>query len=149
MIDADIAGTKVLYGPHELGVVPVRLTGSELSALGLPRTGTDRVILESDGWGEGLFLGIEDETEHKIHFLAPNPELYFIAQTPWGARTRTSGGAMSAERNWFRVNLDSSVVRQADWVLLSLARPRLTFSRISQADAVQTNGFGFALWAVR
>jgi prepilin-type N-terminal cleavage/methylation domain-containing protein len=43
----------------------------------------------------------------------------------------------------------SSVVRQAEWVLLSFARPRLTFSRISQAEAVQTNGLGSALWTAR
>ena len=42
-----------------------------------------------------------------------------------------------------------SVVRQAEWVLLSFARPRLTFSRISQAEAVQTNGLGSALWTAR
>jgi hypothetical protein len=46
-------------------------------------------------------------------------------------------------------NFSSSVVRQADWVLFNLARPRLTFSRISQAEAVQTNGLGLALCAVR
>jgi len=44
---------------------------------------------------------------------------------------------------------EPSVVRQAEWVLLSFARPRLTFSRISQAEAVQTNGLGSALWTAR
>ena len=42
-----------------------------------------------------------------------------------------------------------SVVRQADCILLSLARPRLTFSKISQAFAAQTKGLGAALWAAR
>ena len=43
----------------------------------------------------------------------------------------------------------ASVVRQADWVLFSFFRPRFTFSRISLAEAVQTKGFGLALWAAR
>ena len=42
-----------------------------------------------------------------------------------------------------------SVVRQADWVLFNFFRPRFTFSRISLAEAVQTKGFGLALWAAR
>jgi hypothetical protein len=44
---------------------------------------------------------------------------------------------------------NASVVRQADWVLFSFALPRLTFSRISEAEAVQTNGFGLELWEAR
>lgn len=43
----------------------------------------------------------------------------------------------------------ASVIRQADWDLLSFALPRLTFPGTSQTEAVQTNGFGLALWAVR
>ncbi len=39
----------------------------------------------------------------------------------------------------------SSVVRQADCSLFSLALPRLTFSRISEAAAVQMKGDGFSL----
>lgn len=105
VIDADVPGTRVFYGQQDLGAVPVRLTGADLVALGLPGTDSKRVILGSDGWGEGLFWGIEDEVEHKIHFMGPNPELYFVAQTPWGSRSRTSGGSM--DRNWFKVKLDT------------------------------------------
>ena len=41
---------------------------------------------------------------------------------------------------------DASVVRQADGVLLSAARARATFSRISSAFLVHTNDLGFWLW---
>ncbi|YCM47005.1 hypothetical protein V2O64_24495 (plasmid) [Verrucomicrobiaceae bacterium 227] len=122
VIDADVAGTRVFYGDHELGIVPVRLAGPELAALGLPRTDSEGVILGRDGWGEGLFLGIEDEVEHKIHFLAPNPERYFVAQSPWGARTRTSGGSMSQDRNWFKAKLDTRASETVDVRIKSLGR---------------------------
>jgi hypothetical protein len=107
IIDADVAGTKVFYGDKDLGVVPVRMGGKDLAAMGLPRSDDDRVSLASDGWGEGLFLGVEDDTEHKIHFLAPDPKMYLIAQTPWGARTRISGGETFMDQNYFKVKLDS------------------------------------------
>ena len=42
--------------------------------------------------------------------------------------------------------LAASVVRQADGVLLSAARARATFSRISSAFLVHTNDLGFWLW---
>lgn len=41
---------------------------------------------------------------------------------------------------------ETSVVRQADGVLLSAARARATFSRISSAFLVHTNDLGFWLW---
>ena len=43
----------------------------------------------------------------------------------------------------------SSVVRQADCILISFCRPRFTFSKMSRAEAVQTNGLGLELWAAR
>ena len=43
----------------------------------------------------------------------------------------------------------SSVVRQADCTLCRAARPRLTFSRMSEAVAVQMKGVGCSLcWAM-
>jgi len=44
-----------------------------------------------------------------------------------------------------RVNLSASVVRQTVDNLSSLVRARLTFSKMSDAFAVQINGFGFSL----
>lgn len=114
VIDADVAGTKVFYGEKELGIVPVRLTAKKLEAMGLPRSDADHVILGNDGWGEGLFLGVEDKMEHKIHFLAPDPKVYFLAQTPWGARTRTSGGSRSMDQNYFKVELDTRASETVD-----------------------------------
>jgi hypothetical protein len=141
VIDADVPGTRVFYGEHDLGAVPVRLTGSELTDLGLPRTDSERVILESDGWGEGLFLGIEDEVEHKIHFMAPNPELYFVAQTPWGSRTRTSGGSMSMDRNWFKVKLDTRASEIVDVRLKLLGRTENGLSVGVTATNTSEQGF--------
>ena len=43
------------------------------------------------------------------------------------------------------IYLVASVVRQADCILTSFSRPRLTFSRMSVAVAVQTNGLGSLL----
>ena len=44
---------------------------------------------------------------------------------------------------------EASVVRQTDHNLLLAARARFTFSRMSEALAVQTNGFGSVLcWAM-
>lgn len=46
--------------------------------------------------------------------------------------------------NYVKATL-SSVARQADCNLSRTFRPRLTFSKISHADAVQINGFGSSL----
>jgi hypothetical protein len=105
LIDADVPGTKVFHGSKLLGTVPVRLGPEDLVALGLPRTDASRVVLKNDGWGEGIFLGVEDESEHKIHFLAANPEEFLVAQTPWGRRTRTTGGRFSIKKRSCRVDL--------------------------------------------
>jgi hypothetical protein len=44
-----------------------------------------------------------------------------------------------------RSRIPSSVVRQADWNLLSLARALATLARMSEARAVQMNGLGLRL----
>lgn len=107
VIDTDVKGTRVFFGDSELGTVPVRLTGEKLISLGLPRTDADHVTLGGDGWGECVFWGVEDKLEHKFHFLAPDPELYFIAQTPWGARTRIAGGRWGEKgRNYLKAKLN-------------------------------------------
>ena len=50
---------------------------------------------------------------------------------------------------WDQVDLVASVVRQADCTLCRAARPRLTFSRMSEAVAVQMKGVGCSLcWAM-
>ena len=43
------------------------------------------------------------------------------------------------------LGLETSVVRQADCHLLRALRPRLTFSKMSLAEAVQINGLGSLL----
>lgn len=105
VIGADVPGTKVFYRDRLLGTVPVSLSAADLKSLGLPACDGKDVILESDGWAEGLFLGREDKEEHKIHFLAPDPSPYLVAQTPWGPRSkiggRTGGGNLT-EINLFR-----------------------------------------------
>ena len=45
-----------------------------------------------------------------------------------------------------RLALAASVVRHADGLLSSARRARLTFSKISEARAVQMKGLGFLLW---
>jgi hypothetical protein len=134
VIDSDVPGTKVYFGESELGVVPVRMSAKELGKLGLPRSDADRVILGSDGWGESLFLGIEDEWEHKIHLVAPDPGLYLTAQTPWGGRTRIAGGETSADQNYFRAKLNR---RTSEEVKVSLELLGRTASGLSvRVDAL-------------
>ena len=60
-----------------------------------------------------------------------------------------SSASISLPRRTMAPGQQASVVRQADWVLFNFFRPRFTFSRISLAEAVQTKGFGLALWAAR
>ena len=45
-----------------------------------------------------------------------------------------------------RTEMIASVPRQTDCTLRSVSRPRFTFSRMSDAEAVQMKGFGSRLW---
>ncbi len=92
VIDAEAAGTKVYYRDHELGTVPVTLTASQLGELGIPPVTEKVTILDGDGWGEGLFVGEEDVHEYRFNLLAPDSTEFLTYQTPWGVRTKCSGG---------------------------------------------------------
>lgn len=61
----------------------------------------------------------------------------------WLSRYRSNGwdGLRDAKKTG-----RPSVVRHTDCNLFNFSRPRLTFSRMSDALAVQINGFGFSLW---
>ena len=58
------------------------------------------------------------------------------------------GASLNLLENPLQVS-GASVGRHTDCNLLSLSRPRFTFSRISEALAVQMNGFGFSLCLAR
>jgi hypothetical protein len=132
-LDADVPGTKVYFQDRLLGEVPVRLSGTELAALGLPRVDGKNAILEYDGWGEGVFIGKEDVREHKIHFIAPGKNLYSAAQTPWGIRSRHGGGQSSMERNYIKAFLKR---HDAEQLLLQI-EPRNTSVAANQNYTVQ------------
>ena len=119
VFDADVPGTKVFFGDELLGEAPIRITKNKLVELGIPLSGQDEVVLDNDGWGEGLILGLSNGDEYKIHFLASDTNAYFAAQTPWGKRTRTSG-ASSNGKNHYKVKLNgrSTEVIQVNMTVL-------------------------------
>ena len=148
-IDADVPGTKVYLGDRCLGTVPLLLTGVELDKLGLPRIDARRVegrtaILRSDGWGEGLFIGFEDVREHRIHLLAPRPDDYLKTQTPWGMRTKHSGGEGWMERGVFKARLKKADAEVFRLMLEPVTRNREQMTvRVSAANIAGKSIAGF------
>src|SRR6266487_1848733 len=52
LIDAEISGTEVYFREKLLGKTPLILSKADCAAFGLPVT--PGMLLDSDGWGEGL-----------------------------------------------------------------------------------------------
>ena len=90
-IDSDVKGTQVFLRGHLIGTVPLSLSQADFTKLGLP---VGSPSLQSDGWGESLFAGVEDQQEEKLMLKAPDAVAtqYLAIETPWGRRTKINGG---------------------------------------------------------
>ena len=68
-IDSDVKGTQVFLRGHLIGTVPLSLSQADFTKLGLP---VGSPSLQSDGWGESLFAGVEDQQEEKLMLKTPD-----------------------------------------------------------------------------
>jgi hypothetical protein len=112
-LDADVPGTEVYLAEKKLGTVPVTLSAKELARLGVPNPRLDtNVILNSDGFGETVFIGGIAKDSERFMFLVPKSVRsdYVSVETPWGIRTRHSGGSFDPRKS-FRVNC-AKVIRR-------------------------------------
>jgi hypothetical protein len=104
-LDADVPGTEVYLADKRLGTVPVTLSAKELARLGVPNPRLDtNAFLNSDGFGETVFVAGTGKDSERFMFLVPKRERsnYVPVETPWGLRTRHCGGNFNPGKS-FRV----------------------------------------------
>jgi len=139
ILDADVPGTEVYLAEQKLGTVPVTLSAKKLASLGVPNPRMDtNVILDSDSFGETV--RVMPRTASGLNyfnfmFLVPKSVRsdYVSLETPWGLRTRHSGG-MGDRGESFRINCAKVIGRDG----LSL--------HVDTLDPISSNG---APWKVR
>jgi hypothetical protein len=124
VIDCAVPGTEIWIENQKLGVVPLRLSTRQLSALGMsppPQVNSGPFFTwpNDDGYGEGLFDGTEDERETKIMFCVPASAAprFLEIETAWGRRTKLGGGQGLA-REW---RMDLRPVVNSSGMQVSLA----------------------------
>jgi len=125
-LDADVPGTEVYLAEQKLGTVPVTLSATRLASLGVPNPRTDtNAILNSDGFGETVnVIGVTGTESKCFMFLVPANvrSNYISVETPWGGRTRHTGGSIEPGKS-FRVNCAKVIGRDGLSLHLNTLNP--------------------------
>ncbi len=102
ILDADVPGTQVFLDEKQLGTVPVTLSARTLASLGVPNPQLQtNAIINSDGFGETVFVGSGGPESKRFTFLVPERVRgeFVPMETPWGLRTKHGGSRVNLKKN--------------------------------------------------
>lgn len=140
-IDAKIKSLKV--APDR--VVEWVYQGSRV--VGLSNSAEGTLLTIEYGGGQPLPTALVTKENRVTLKTQRVPSVSVVSGVPMVSGFEESLGEFASPKAQYRfpIEFDPSAVRQTDCILCSFRRPRFTFSKISEAVAVQMNGLGSAL----